>query len=76
MARAVRRLGIDLDTADDATRRMVEARYTLGDPDEVGEKLSAVLDLGIDGFTCNLPANGHDADNVELLGRTVAELLT
>ena len=68
--------GIDLGTADDATRRMIEARITLGDPDEVGEKLAAVLDLGVDGLTCNLPANGHDPENVELLGETAAKLVT
>ncbi|HEX6419135.1 MAG TPA: LLM class F420-dependent oxidoreductase [Acidimicrobiales bacterium] len=67
--------GIDLAGADDATRRMIEARVTFGDADEVGEKLAAVLDLGVDGFTCNLPANGHDPDNVELLGRTAGKLL-
>ena len=55
---------------------MVESMVTLGDPDEVGEKLAAVLDLGVDGLTCNLPANGHDPDNVELLGATAAKLLT
>ena len=68
--------GIDLDTADDATRQMIEARITIGDPDEVGEKLAAVIDLGVDGLTCNLPANGHDPDNVELLGQTAAKLIT
>ncbi|MGH9212503.1 MAG: LLM class F420-dependent oxidoreductase [Acidimicrobiales bacterium] len=68
--------GIDLDTADDATRQMIEARLVVGDPDAVGEKLAAVLDLGVDGFTCNLPANGHDPDNVELLGQTAAKLVT
>jgi alkanesulfonate monooxygenase SsuD/methylene tetrahydromethanopterin reductase-like flavin-dependent oxidoreductase (luciferase family) len=46
-----------------------------GDPDEVGEQLAAVLELGIDGFTCNLPANGHDPDNVELLGQTASKVL-
>lgn len=68
--------GIDLDTADDATRQMIEARITVGDPDEVGEKLAAVLDLGVDGLTCNLPANGHDPGNVELLGETAAKLIS
>ena len=68
--------GIDLPNADEDTRRMVESMVTLGDPDEVGEKLAAVLDLGVDGLTCNLPANGHDPDNVELLGTTAAKLLT
>lgn len=67
--------GIDLATADEATRRMIESRLTIGDPDEVGEKLAARLDLGIDGLICNLPANGHDTDVVELLGETLARLV-
>jgi F420-dependent oxidoreductase-like protein len=67
--------GIDLATADDETRRRLEAMITIGDADEVGEKLAAVLETGVDGFTCNLPANGHDPDNVELLGVTAAKVL-
>lgn len=75
IARYLGERGIDLATADDATRRLIEGRITFGDPDEVGEQLAAVLDLGVDGFTCNLPANGHDPDNVELLGETAAKLV-
>ena len=47
----------------------------LGDPDEVGEQLAGVLALGVDGFTCNLPANGHDPERVELLGQTASKVL-
>jgi len=75
IARYLGERGIDLRTADEATRRMIEGRITYGDPDEVGEKLAAVLDLGVDGLTCNLPANGHEPDNVELLGETAAKLV-
>lgn len=75
IARYLGERGIDLGTADETTRRMIEGRITYGDPDEVGEKLAAVLELGVDGFTCNLPANGHDPDNVELLGETAAKLV-
>jgi F420-dependent oxidoreductase-like protein len=75
IARYLGERGIDLGTADEATRRMIEGRITYGDPDEVGEKLATVLDLGVDGLTCNLPANGHDPDNVELLGETAAKLV-
>jgi F420-dependent oxidoreductase-like protein len=67
--------GLDLANADEATRRMVESRIAFGDPDEVGERLSAVLELGVDGFTCNMPASGHEPDNVALLGETAAKLL-
>jgi F420-dependent oxidoreductase-like protein len=75
IARYLGERGIDLGTADETTRRMIEGRITYGDPDEVGEKLAAVLELGVDGLTCNLPANGHDPDNVELLGETAAKLV-
>jgi F420-dependent oxidoreductase-like protein len=75
IARYLGERGIDLGTADETTRRMIEGRITYGDPDEIGEKLAAVLELGVDGLTCNLPANGHDPDNVELLGETAAKLV-
>jgi len=67
--------GLDLDAMDEDTRTMFLSIITLGDPDEVGEQLSAVLDLGLDGFTCNLPANGHDPERVELLGQTARKVL-
>lgn len=67
--------GTDLTAVDDATRQAILGRFTFGDPDEVGEQLAAILAQGVDGFTCNLPANGHDPDNVELLGQTAAKLV-
>jgi F420-dependent oxidoreductase-like protein len=73
IARYLGERGIDL--GDETTRQMIEGRITYGDPDEVGEKLAAVLDLGVDGLTCNLPANGHDPENVELLGETALKLV-
>jgi alkanesulfonate monooxygenase SsuD/methylene tetrahydromethanopterin reductase-like flavin-dependent oxidoreductase (luciferase family) len=75
VARFLGERGIDLADADPATRQMIEAAVTIGDPDEVGEKLAAVLDLGVDGLTCSLPANGHDPANVELLGEVAAKLI-
>jgi F420-dependent oxidoreductase-like protein len=67
--------GIDLSTAGDEVRSMIAERVTFGDPDEVGEKLASVLALGVDGLTCNMPANGHDPANVELLGQVAAPLV-
>jgi F420-dependent oxidoreductase-like protein len=61
--------------ADPDTRSLVESRVVFGDPDEVAESLAALLALGVDGFTCNMPANGHDPDNVELLGQIGTKLL-
>ena len=63
--------GLDLDTLDDTTRDQILAIVTFGDPDEVGEQLTAALATGVDGFTMSLPANAHDPEAVELLG-TVA----
>ena len=51
------------------------ALVVMGDPDEVGEQLSSVLALGVDGLTCNLAANGHDPENVELLGETLTKVM-
>jgi F420-dependent oxidoreductase-like protein len=67
--------GFDLNTADEATRRSTLDRTTIGDPDEVGEDLAALLDLGLDGVTCNLRATGHDPENVELLGQIASKVV-
>ena len=64
-----------MDFGDPAVRQLIESMVVMGDPDEVGEQLSAVLALGVDGFTCNLPANGHDPANVELLGETLTKVI-
>jgi F420-dependent oxidoreductase-like protein len=64
-----------MDFGDPGVRQLVESMVVIGDPDEVGEQLSAVLALGIDGLTCNLPANGYDPANVELLGETLTKVI-
>jgi F420-dependent oxidoreductase-like protein len=56
--------GLDWDTLDDATRALVGARLIVGDPDTVGERISEVIGLGVDGITFNMPANGHDPEAV------------
>jgi F420-dependent oxidoreductase-like protein len=67
--------GLDFEALDDDSKAAFLAMITLGDPDEVGEQLTGVLALGVDGFTCNLPANGHNPERVELLGRTARAVL-
>jgi F420-dependent oxidoreductase-like protein len=44
---------------------------TLGDPDEVGEQVQALLDAGLDGLVFHLP-NPYDLDVVALAGETVS----
>ncbi len=67
--------GLDFESLDADTQAGFLSMIVLGDPDEVGEQLAGVLALGVDGFTCNLPANGHDPERVELLGRTARKVL-
>jgi F420-dependent oxidoreductase-like protein len=56
--------GLQWDTLDDATRAMLGARLIVGDVDTVGERVQALLGLGLDGVTFNMPANGHDPEAV------------
>lgn len=56
-------------------RSMIEGMIVMGDPDTVGERFAEWRDLGVDGFTVSLPANGHLPDRVELLGATLAPLV-
>ena len=67
--------GVDVSALDDDTRQQILSMIVWGDADEVGEQLTDVLALGVDGFTMNLPANGHDPAKVELLGRTASAVL-
>ncbi len=67
--------GLDLSTMDPATRDMIMAMVIWGDPDEVGEQLSAVLATGVDGITCSLPGNGHIPGRIELLGEVATKAL-
>lgn len=47
----------------------------LGGPDEVAEAAAKAIEYGVDGFTINLPANGHIEGRVALLGETLAPLI-
>jgi F420-dependent oxidoreductase-like protein len=67
--------GLDLESMDDDTKAQIMSLVVWGDPDEVGEKLTEVLALGVDGFTFSLPADGHVPGRVELLGRTATAVL-
>ena len=60
--------GLAWDTLDEATRAAVGARMLVGDADAVGERIRALIGLGLDGVTFNMPANGHD---LEAVTRTV-----
>lgn len=67
--------GIDLEAMDENVRTMILSRLVWGDPDEVGEQLTKVLELGADGITISLPGQAHDADRVELLGAVASKVV-
>ncbi len=75
MAAFLSRRGMDLDTLDEETRAMILAMVVVGDPDEVGQQLQERMDLGIDGLTMNMVANGHQPENVEMLGEVARRVI-
>ena len=71
----IRLRGMDPDSLSDEWRSVIASRFIIGDPDTVGEQLTKELSLGIDGFTINMPANGHIPGRVTLLGETAAKVV-
>lgn len=71
----LQRRGIDLSRMDEDRKKAVRGRFNVGDPDAVAERFADELATGVDGFTINMPANGHIPERVSLLGKTVAPLI-
>ena len=69
------RRGLDLGAMGEEQRAGIAAMVITGDPDTVGERLAEDLALGVDGFTINLPFNGHIPERVALLGETAAAVV-
>lgn len=69
------RRGLDLASMSDDDQEVWLANFVWGDPDTVGEQFAGFLRPGIDGFTVNMPANGHVDGRVDLLGQTLAPLI-
>ena len=70
------RRGTDLDSLAEAQRDALLARFAVGDPDTVGEQFERWMSLGIDGFTVNMPLNGHLPGRVTLLGEVLSRVVT
>ncbi len=47
-----------------------------GDPDTVGEQLTAAMRTSIDGMTINLAVNGHHTERISLLGEIASKAIT
>lgn len=48
----------------------------VGGPDEIAEIYAGLMKTGIDGFTVNLPGNGHIPGRVALLGQTLRDIVS
>ena len=60
---------------DDGVKAMLAPRLVVGDADRVGEQVHHLLDLGLDGVTFNMPADGHDLDAVAFSGEVLTKAL-
>ena len=59
-----------------AALEAMAAFMTLGGPDEIGEAVREMAELGIDGVTLNLAANAHDPEMNALASEVVMNRLT
>jgi alkanesulfonate monooxygenase SsuD/methylene tetrahydromethanopterin reductase-like flavin-dependent oxidoreductase (luciferase family) len=75
LAAYFQRRGIDLASMSEDEKAVWLGNFIWGNPDSVGEQFAEQLRLGVDGFTINMPANGHVEGRVELLGHTLAPLI-
>ena len=62
-------------TLDDGFKAMLGGRFVVGDADQVTEQVHHVLDLGLDGVTFNMPADGHDPEAVTHAGEVLTKAL-
>ncbi len=69
------RRGLDVASMPEEQQAAFTSNFIWGDPDTVGEQFAKFLVQGVDGFTINMPANGHIEGRVELLGNTLAPLI-
>lgn len=69
------RRGIDLDALPDDVRAMHTGRFFVGDPDTIGERFVEAKATGVDGFTVNMPANGHVPGRVTMLGEILSKVV-
>ena len=66
--------GLEWDSLDEEFQKALAARIIMGGPDEVREQVQSLIDMGLDGLTVNMPANGHDPEMVALAGETLSPL--
>lgn len=68
-------MGMKWADLDDTFRSQLGNRFVIGDPDEVGEQLTKLLAIGLDGVCLNMVADGHDPEAVAFAGEVVTKAL-
>lgn len=69
------RRGVNLSVMSDSDRAAMTANFVVGDPESVAEAFGDLRIPGVDGFTINMPANGHIPGRVSLLGEALSPLI-
>ena len=68
-------MGMKWADLDEGFRAQLGSRFIIGDPDTVGERIAALIGLGLDGVCLNMVADGHDPENVAFAGEVVTKAL-
>jgi F420-dependent oxidoreductase-like protein len=64
--------GLDWSSLDDATRAMIDARFLVGGPEQLADRLGRAREQGLTGIAVNLPADGHDPQRVARAGELLS----
>jgi alkanesulfonate monooxygenase SsuD/methylene tetrahydromethanopterin reductase-like flavin-dependent oxidoreductase (luciferase family) len=65
--------GFKWDTLPEEFQAQLSARFVVGDPDTVSERVQELLDLGLDGIVFNMPADGWSLEAVAHAGEVVSK---
>ncbi len=71
---SVRLGGASVDSLPADIQARVKGMFIVGDSDEVGAGVRALLDAGLDGIVCNLP-DAYDLETVALAGTVLQKVL-
>jgi F420-dependent oxidoreductase-like protein len=68
-------MGMRWADLDDAFKTQLGNRFIIGDADSVGERVQAIVALGLDGVCVNMVADGHDPEAVAFAGEVLTKAL-
>src|SRR4029450_1004639 len=56
--------GLDWSSLDGAARAMIDARFLVGGPEQLADRLGRAREQGLTGIAVNLPGDGHGPQRV------------